>query len=304
MQLTGNGRYRFETVPGWGALPENANLGPTHGGIAVDGQGRVYVSTDAEHGIVRFSADGHFQKSFGPTTQTIHCLNLAQEGDTEVLWGAALGTEKVHKLSLEGEILLTIPNASTGEIPGGLKGVTAVVSAPDGSVFIACGYGSNRIHKLDATGKLLKTVGGQGQENGLFRTCHGLALDTRFESPRLLVCDRENRRLVHLDLELGFVEVHAVHLRRPCAVSLRGDLCAVAELEGRVTLLGKHGYPLAFLGDQPDEHLWAQHPVPESQLYDGLFTSPHGLSWDREGNLIVQDWNAIGRVTMLKRLQN
>ena len=33
----------------------------------------------------------------------------------------------------------------------------------------------------------------------------------------------------------------------------------------------------------------------------GLFTSPHGLSWDNEGNLIVQDWNVTGRVTKLKK---
>lgn len=45
---------------------------------------------------------------------------------------------------------------------------------------------------------------------------------------------------------------------------------------------------------------WASKPVPEEKLFDGLFTAPHGLSWDADGNIIVQDWNVSERVSMLK----
>jgi hypothetical protein len=84
-------------------------------------------------------------------------------------------------------------------------------------------------------------------------------------------------------------------------VSIRGDYVAVAELEGRVTIVGKNGDVVAFLGDQPDPKLRAKKQVPEGKLFDGLFTSPHGLSWDNDGNIIVQDWNVSGRVTKLKK---
>ncbi|MBK1832694.1 NHL repeat-containing protein [Roseibacillus ishigakijimensis] len=302
VQETGNGQFRFATVPGFAAMPDGANVGPTHGGIAVDGEGFVYVSTEADHGVVKFDQDGKFVTSFGPETKALHSLATVGEGEQEALIGAAVSAEKVLKLDREGQILLTIPNENTGEIPGGFKGVTAVTVGPEGHFYVACGYGSNLIHKFDASGKILKTAGGRGAEDGKFTTCHGISLDTRGEAPLLLVCDRENRRLVHLDLELNFKGVHATHLRRPCAVSIWGEHVAVAELEGRVTILGKHGQPLAFLGDQPDKNLWAKKPIPAEQLYDGLFTSPHGLSWDNEGNIIVQDWNAIGRVTKLERL--
>jgi hypothetical protein len=67
-----------------------------------------------------------------------------------------------------------------------------------------CGYGSNLIHKFDATGKLLQTVGGKGNGEGQFSTCHGVTLDTRGKEPLLLVCDREGRRLVHHGLDLDF----------------------------------------------------------------------------------------------------
>ena len=88
-------------------------------------------------------------------------------------------------------------------MPGGWNGLTGVTVAPDGAVFASMGYGSQLIHKFDASGKLLKTFGGKGEGDGRFNTSHGLAIDTRFGEPRLLVADRENRRLCHLDLEGG-----------------------------------------------------------------------------------------------------
>ncbi|MEM9079135.1 MAG: 6-bladed beta-propeller [Verrucomicrobiota bacterium] len=304
VQLTGNGAFVFETVPGWGAMPEGANLGPTHGGVAVDGSGHVYVSTEADHGVVKFTKDGKHVKNFGPVSKALHSLEVVKEGEREVLLGAAVKRQKVLKMDLEGAVLLEIPNETTGEIPGGFKGVTAVTMSPDGHLFVVCGYGSNQIHKFDAGGKLLKSAGGRGNGEGRFTTCHGVTFDGRWEKhPRLLVCDRENRRLVHLDLDLNFKNVHARNLRRPCAVSIRGWHAAVAELEGRVTILGGKGEPIAFLGDQPNKELWAKKPIPEGQLFDGLFTSPHGLSWDNEGNIVVQDWNVTGRVTKLKRVK-
>lgn len=282
-------------------MPDGADIGPTHGGVAVDQAGHVYVSTEVEHGVVVFSKDGKFVKSLGPQTSKLHSLVAVGEGESEVLLGANADDGQVLKLDLDGNILLTIPNEGTGEVPGEMKGSTGVTQGPEGNLYVVCGYGSNLVHKFDSTGKLLKSAGGRGHGDGEFVTCHGIALDTRGEKPLLLICDRENRRLVHFDLALDFRGVHSRGLRRPCAVSVRGNNAVVAELAGRVTVLSAKGFPVAFLGDQPDQKLWAKKPIPVEKLYDGLFTSPHGLSWDRDGNVIVQDWNVTGRVTKLRR---
>ena len=42
VQKTGNGQFTFETVPGFAKMPDGANVGPTHGGVAVDGAGHVF----------------------------------------------------------------------------------------------------------------------------------------------------------------------------------------------------------------------------------------------------------------------
>jgi hypothetical protein len=303
---TGNGEWSFEAVPHWGELPDGKNIGPTHGGVVVDPKtGFIYVSTDAPHGILVYQPDGTALPAIAPECQGFHAMDVREEHGATVLYGAQLSGPnplRICKIDTAGKVLLEISQATAGDVPGGWNGLTAVAVAPDGSIFCSMGYGSQHIHKFDPAGKLLKTFGGRGQGDGQTTCSHGMAIDLRFGDPRLLVCDRESRRLVHFDLEGNWIGVHASHLRRPCTVSILGDVCAVAELEARVTILDKNGAPVSFLGDNPDKSQWANFPIPKDQMKPGIFTAPHGLSFDKDGNLYVQDWNQSGRVTKLRKL--
>jgi DNA-binding beta-propeller fold protein YncE len=302
----GEGNYRYQTVPDWGDLPGGKPIGPTHGGVVVDPEsGRVYVSTDAEHSILVYEADGSFVGSIAPQCRGFHAMDIGTDNRETVIYGAQLQeTLRVCKIDTDGNILLELSEKTHPDLPGGWKGVTGVAVAPDGSIFCSMGYGSNLIHKFGKFGNYITSFGGKGEpEEGkvVTRTSHGLAVDTRFDPPRLLVCDRENRRLFHTDLDGQWIGEVATGLRRPCAVSLFGDLCAVAELEGRVTLLDKKGKILTHLGDNPDNKQWANFRVKLPEIKEGLFTAPHGLSFDADGNLYVQDWNAAGRITKLRK---
>lgn len=314
--ITGNGEWTYEAVPGWGVLPDGKALGPTHGGVLTGPDQKVYFSTDSELSIIVWEADGTFVKSIAPECQGFHAMALREEDGKTVIYGAqnnGYGNKgrvskglaptpfRVCKIDADGRLLAEIPNANTGEVPGGWKGLTAVTVAPDGAVFAAMGYGSQLIHKFDASGKLLKTFGGKGTGDGQFNTCHGLTIDTRFGAPRLLVADRENRRLCHLDLEGNWIGVHATNLRRPCSLTWHGEYLAVAELEARAVILDKTGTPLAFLGDNPDRKQWAGFGVPPAQQKLGIFTAPHGIAFAANGDLYVQDWNQTGRVTKLRK---
>src|SRR5476651_1895308 len=59
----GSGAWRFEIEAGWAKLPANTPLGPTHGGVAIDRAGLIYVSTDGPSGVLVFSADGKLVRS-------------------------------------------------------------------------------------------------------------------------------------------------------------------------------------------------------------------------------------------------
>lgn len=304
--LVGEGDYQYQTVPGWGDLPAGKLIGPTHGGVVVDPEdGRVYVSTDAEHSILVYEADGSFVESIAPQCRGFHAMDIGKDNRETVIYGAQLqDTLRVCKIDTDGNILLELSEKTHPDLPGGWKGVTGAAVAPDGSIFCSMGYGSNLIHKFGKFGSYIMSFGGKGKPEAgkvLTRTSHGLKVDTRFDPPRLLVCDRENRRIFHTDLEGGWIGEITTGLRRPCAVSLHGDLCAIAELEGRVTLLDKKGNVLTHLGDNPDKEQWANFRVDLEVIGDGLFTAPHGLSFDANGNIYVQDWNASGRITKLMR---
>ena len=79
--------------------------------------------------------------------------------------------------------------------------LTAAVPAPDGSVFIANGYGDPRIFRFDKHGNYKGSFAEKGNREGQLDCSHGLTLDLRYRQPLLMVCDRENRRLCHFDLD-------------------------------------------------------------------------------------------------------
>src|SRR4029079_9246563 len=57
---------------------------------------------------------------------------------------------------------------------------TGVALGPDGRIYVADGYGASVIHMYDKNRKYLKTIGTRGEGDNQFKTCHGIALDTRF----------------------------------------------------------------------------------------------------------------------------
>ena len=300
---TGNGIHTFETHPKWAKFPDGNPIGPTHGGVAIDKSGKVYVTSDGERGICVFRPNGKFIKSIALDCAGTHSLLVREENGKEYLYGAHKNGERIVKLDLNGKLIMEIKSTEDQPIPETFKGLTAVAVGPDGRIYAVVGYGSNLMHIFSPKGKLLKTFGSKGTDDNQTKTCHGIAIDNRFETPRLLVSDRENRRLKHYDLEGNQIGIHATNLRRPCAVSIFGEFCAVAELQGRVTILDKTGTPVAFLGDNPIEEQWAAFKTPIGDIPAGVFTAPHGVSYDKNGDLFVQDWNQTGRVTKLTRVK-
>lgn len=280
----------FETKPG------GQPIGACHGGVAIDKAGNIHVTTDTTRGILVFSPEGKFLRSFGPAK--IHALEIREENGIEAIYAARPSANEVIKLKLDGtqEWSIKYPEES-----GVCKDATgfkpcAVTAGPDGSIFVADGYGSNRIFKFDTKGKFVKTFGAPGPSAGFFKTCHGIALDARGDKPLLFVCNRNNNRVEHWDLDGNFVKVIQADLRMPAAVHIRGEYAVVPELQGRVTVLDKAGEIVAQVGDNPDAGQRANYGLEADQWKDGITNSPHGASIDKDGNLIVSEWSAFGHL--------
>ncbi|WP_348263225.1 hypothetical protein P8935_01405 [Telmatobacter sp. DSM 110680] len=304
---TGNGEWKYEVASGWGHLPAGLSFGGTHGAIATDSTGQVYVSTQSETGILIYTPEGVFKKSIATEYPEVHSIFHAQEGGEEYLYTTVQkGTPKENWLFVKMKTDGTVVQKITAPLQAGFKSpnewrLTAAVSGPDGGILIANGYGDSRIFHFDKNGEYRGAFGGKGATDGLFDCCHGLAVDTRYDQPLLLVCDRENRRLCHLDFDGKFVRTITQHLRRPCQVSFHGDFAVVSELEGRVTILDKDNAPVAFLGDNPRKAQWANYQLQPSAIDAACFSAAHGCHIDQQTNIYVSDWNQTGRVTKLVR---
>jgi hypothetical protein len=307
----GQGNWRFEVEPGWAKLPSGKTLGATHGGAAIDKAGNIYMSSDGPDGIFVFAKDGRLLRTMAPELTNLHGLILREENGKEFLYGALNRAGKVVKITLDGKVeweILKPTQSGFYDQPADPKkkpanfSPTGVDIGPDGRIYVVDGYGASVLHIFDRDRKYLKTIGTRGEGENQFKTCHGIAVDKRFSPARLLVADRENRRLVHLDLDGKWLGVIATDMRRPCSFSFSGDHVAVAELEGRVAIVDKQGRIAATLGDNPDKSQWAKNKLEPEHWRDGIFIAPHGLTFDKEGNLFVQDWVFAGRFTKLKRV--
>ena len=288
---------KYELAPNFfDKQPGDQPQGACHGGVALDKAGNAYVTTDTARGILVFSPDGKFLRAFGPSK--VHALEIREEGGAEVIYAARPSEHEVIKLKLDGtqEWAITYPEESgVCKDAGGFK-PCAVTAGPDGAIYVADGYGSNHIFKFDKDRKFVKAFGSAGPEEGKFNTCHGIALDTRGEKPLLFVCNRNNNRVEYWDLDGNFVKVIQKDLRMPAAVNIRGDNAVIPELQGRVTVLDKTGGIAAQVGDNPDGKQRANYGLPPDQWKDGITNSPHGAALDKDGNLIVTEWSAFGRL--------
>lgn len=299
--LTGNGEFVFEAVHAWGeALPAGEKIGPTHGGIARDKAGSIYVNTDGPSGTLVYAPDGKFLRAIAREFSGIHSLQIVEEKGSEVIYASWLVGNAVLKLNLDGTLIhkLEAP-AAAGYKNGRAWKPTATVSGPDGTVYVCDGYGTSQIHMFSPEFEYKKTFCGRGRGDGQSSTCHGLTLDTRGKQPLLMVVDRENLRLSHYDLEGKFVANTTLHMRRPCQISFLGELAAVSEINGRVTILDKDNAPVAFLGDNRDKSQWNNYGLPKAKQRDGIFGATHGVFWDTDGSLYVSEWSKGGRICKL-----
>lgn len=319
--VLGVGAHTYRWVPDWLKLPPGALLGPTHGDVVVDSRDRIFFTTDTVNALYTVDTNGRVLRVAGWRWGAGgHGLRLVQEPEPgragkggrpatrEVLWLAHLRRHEVLKLSLDGEILMTLPYPQAGGIYAEAKEYvpTAVDVAPTGDIYVVDGYGKGWLHQYAPDGALIRSWNGAGGplgEAGTFKQPHGVGIDTRGPEPRVVVADRQNHRLQLFTLDGRFVrEVHE-ELRLPSKVVCRGDDLLVVDLQGRVTLFDRDYRVLAQLGDNRDPELRGKFDINPEAWRAGEFISPHGAAWDSRGNLYVQDWNAFGRVSKLQRVR-
>lgn len=299
----------WKVTPDWLKLPEGRPaLGNQHGDIAVSSKGEVYVSVmDAKAGVQVYGPDGKWLRNVPDAPSDFHGFVIKKQADGEFIYGPRLGGGNILKLTLEGKEVLNIPSSV---IPEDFKlknkegksrvAMTGMDVAPNGDWFVTDGYASSFVHRFDKTGKYLKSFGGKKAPYN-FTTLHKIAVDTRFSPVRIICCDREAMRVVHISIDGDFLGVVATNLLAPAAITVQGDYALVGEIRGAVSVLDKEGKLVARLGLNTTPGETGNNNLEPAQWRPGFVTAPHGVAFNTAGDIFVSEYNKFGRVHRFSR---
>ena len=285
-QTVGQGKWRYEPVPGWGRSESRPAFGLVSG-VAGDATDNVYVFERTPEGrVLVFDRDGTLQRTWGAGDfRHAHGIWIGPPAAGEE--PAALLTDRdlhqVFRYTLGGERQAAWGTAGTPGAPGEPFNEPArAVATLSGEVYVADGYGQHRVHRFGPDGVLLTSWGREGTGPGEFGwPVHDVLLDPR---GRVLIADRANGRIQLFTPEGEYLDQWA-GLGVPQGMVLTPDEeLVVVEGTGSVAVLSLDGDLLSRWGEKGDA--------------PGQFAaSPHSLWLDSRGDLYV------GEVTTPDRFQ-
>lgn len=161
-------------------------------GLAVDGQGNVYIADLGGDRIVKFSSGGQRLGTLGSPHQPPGDLSapggIGLDGQGH-LFVADSNNSRIQEFTLDGQLVGVI--GSDGADMGQLEHPLDVAVDGQGDLYVTDTY-NNRIEEFSPTGSPLRTWGSEGSGTGQFEHPTGIALDT---VGHVYVADTGNRRI-------------------------------------------------------------------------------------------------------------
>lgn len=293
----------YETAEdGWARLPGDRPWGATSAVYPAPDGVNVWVAercganscveTPEMDTIFLLSPDGEVLRAFGAGLFAWpHGIHVDAQGNVWVTDAVGFGEQPeglghvVYKFSPDGELLMTLGRKGVaGDGEDTFRQPSDVLVAPDGSIFVADGHGTegnNRIVKLAADGTFLKAWGGSGYGPGELRDPHALAMDSQ---GRLFVGDRGNSRIEIFDQEGEWLATWT-QFGRPSGLFIDGDdvlYSADSESNARRNPGWKRGIRI---GAADDGFVVAFIPDPEPDQDASATSGAEGVAADAAGNV-------------------
>ncbi|MPY84054.1 MAG: hypothetical protein GEV00_12205 [Actinophytocola sp.] len=323
------GNAVFEWIGDWASPPPDVHDGAgwAHHGVAVTADQRVVTFQSGGDSVCVFDQDGRLVDSWPTGLVEAHEMAISGPPGEQRLWIADPGIKcvpngagaydvhrphthgRVRSFTLDGEKSDELPTPDHAAYESKPYAPTAVAVAPDGSIWVADGYGQSLVHRFSPEGKLELTLSGE-EGAGRFACPHYVFIDHRQSRPRVYVADRGNSRLQIYDTDGAFLNTVSDGLNSPSAMTTFGDQLFIAELQARVTVLDADDTVACYLGhdeEAPQRNGWPnavtddEHTTRPDALKPGMFNSPHGIAADERGDLYVVEWLIGGRITRLRR---
>jgi sugar lactone lactonase YvrE len=268
--VVGEGRYSYVADREWGRRDGGVRALGLAQGVTGDSRDRVYVFQRLPVACVLvFDRDGKHLDTWGE----------GSFGSPHGIWTTARDellltdteTHTVTRWTTDGKLLGVLgTEREPGEWGRPFNRPTKAVETADGELYVTDGYGNKHVHRYDANGELVASWGGEGTGPSEFVLPHDVWVDER---DRVLVCDRENRRVQHFDRDGRYTGEWA-DWQNPMQIFVRDGVMYVAHRGAEISIRTLDGELLAG---------WPYESVAEHATE----RSPHSLWVDSRGDVYV-----------------
>ncbi|MDH4274764.1 MAG: 6-bladed beta-propeller, partial [Gammaproteobacteria bacterium] len=148
-------------------------------GVAIAGDGTLYVTDLAQHIVNVYDRQGHFLRVLGRDAGLVRPVDVAVTTDGAQIYvvdagGVESTLHRVVRLGVAGDVQGVLGTRGTG--PGQFNLPSQVAIGPRGDLFVL-DSGNFRVQVFDAQGTWLRQFGAPGDQPGDFARPRGMAID-------------------------------------------------------------------------------------------------------------------------------
>lgn len=167
-------------------------LQPT--GLALDGEGDLWVADMGHNRVAKFSSSDTFIASFDPEAMMLEPVSVAVSAVNGDVYVSDRGHDRIDRLEPSGALHSTFGEPGSG--PGQLDGPDELAMDASGDVWVADSHNS-RVDEFSPQGSYLTSFGSEGTGNGQFKEPTGITVC----GGELYVVDAGNERVQKFSLE-------------------------------------------------------------------------------------------------------
>ena len=297
--IVGHGDFKYKVDKQWAV--QDAGKYPVHHchEMVMDKKGRLIMcTTDLKNNILVFDKSGKVLDAWGHNFPGAHGLTINDEGGTEYLYLTDTVKRQVYKLTMDGEVVLTIDYPKDSGVYENMEAFepTETIITSTGDILVADGYGSDYIIRYDQKGNYLNHFAGKGDEDGQVQNAHGICIDERSETPSLIVTSRAKQEFKRFSMDGKYMETIPVPGCWVCRPVIKGDNLYAAVIvtkdwwsyDGAVVVLDKNNKVVSLPGAAAPDY---SNGTMKGANSDGItFLNPHDVCIDNDENIYVPQW--------------